>query len=533
MDTMILNPREQSQVNEAGALLRKGELVAIPTETVYGLAADALNPAAVKRIYEAKGRPADNPLIVHVLSLEEAAPLVQVIPETARKLAASFWPGPLTMILPKSLKIPAETSGGLSTVALRVPSHPVARAVIEAAGRPLAAPSANLSGRPSPTSFRHVYEDMNGRVAAIVDGGDCSVGVESTVITLATDPPRLLRPGGITVEQLREVLGRVEVDHAVLEKLEDGVKAASPGMKYKHYSPKAEIYVSELSFQEYRELLLQNPSAGALCFDGEEEGFRDRAVCYGEIYRGKTQARRLFSALHELDEKGLNPVYARAPQKHGVGLAVYNRLIRAAGFKILRPQVEIIGLTGPTGAGKSTVAQVLAGLGSAVIDCDLVTKDKKTYDAACIRQLQKAFGSDILIKNELDRKILAERAFLSPENTARLNEITLPVITGRISQIIEEHKKSGCRYIVLDAPTLFEAGAEKLCSRILVVTAERSLRMERIMKRDGISGEAAERRMAAQYSHEFYVNRSDFVIDTSDGAHITEKVQAFLSFIKL
>ena len=229
--TILLKGDRPQDLKKAGELLRAGGLVAIPTETVYGLAANALDGAAVKAIYQAKGRPSDNPLIVHICDFGQLPPLVREVPEAAKQLAQAFWPGPLTIILKKSDLVPTETSGGLDTVAVRFPAHPVAQAVIREAGVPLAAPSANLSGRPSPTTFAHVEEDLTGRVDALVDGGDCAVGVESTVITLAEGVPKVLRPGGVTVAQLREVLGRVEVDPAVLHKLEEGKRAASPGMK--------------------------------------------------------------------------------------------------------------------------------------------------------------------------------------------------------------------------------------------------------------------------------------------------------------
>ena len=207
METLLLSDRCAGDIRKAGEILRRGGLVAIPTETVYGLAANALDGEAVKRIYQAKGRPSDNPLIVHISDFSQLAPLVREVPEAAKRLAAVFWPGPLTIILPKSDLVPTTTSGGLDTVAVRCPSHPTARAVIDAAGVPLAAPSANLSGKPSPTTFRHVQEDLTGRVDALLDGGDCAVGVESTVLTLAQGTPRILRPGGITLAKLRSVLG--------------------------------------------------------------------------------------------------------------------------------------------------------------------------------------------------------------------------------------------------------------------------------------------------------------------------------------
>ncbi len=322
-------------IEKAGELLRAGEVVAIPTETVYGLAANAYDGSAVSKIFKAKGRPQDNPLIVHIAKVETLSDLVAEVPKAAKKLAAAFWPGPLTMILPKSEKIPDAVSAGLPTVAVRMPSHPVAHAVIEAAGVPLAAPSANLSGSPSPTNAKYVLDDMHDRIPLILDGGSSAVGVESTVITLATARPRVLRPGGITVEQLRALLGEVDVDDAVLHKLAEGVRAASPGMKYKHYAPRADITIVKGSFAEFRRFVeTKEKDAFVLCFAGEEKYF-PHAVTYGREDDGLSQANRLFDALRELDEQGANTVYARCPALSGVGLAVYNRLIRAAGFKIV------------------------------------------------------------------------------------------------------------------------------------------------------------------------------------------------------
>lgn len=322
-------------IKKAGELLRAGEVVAIPTETVYGLAANAYDGSAVSKIFKAKGRPQDNPLIVHIAKVETLSDLVAEVPKAAKKLAAAFWPGPLTMILPKSEKIPDAVSAGLPTVAVRMPSHPVAHAVIEAAGVPLAAPSANLSGSPSPTNAKYVLDDMHDRIPLILDGGSSAVGVESTVITLATARPRVLRPGGITVEQLRALLGEVDVDDAVLHKLAEGVRAASPGMKYKHYAPRADITIVKGSFEEFRRFVeTKEKDAFVLCFAGEEKYF-PHAVTYGREDDGLSQANRLFDALRELDEQGANTVYARCPALSGVGLAVYNRLIRAAGFKIV------------------------------------------------------------------------------------------------------------------------------------------------------------------------------------------------------
>lgn len=338
MQTQLLDANEPQAIQTAARILKDGGLVGMPTETVYGLAANALDGAAVAKIFAAKGRPMDNPLIVHISDISQLDRLVQRVPESAKKLAERFWPGPLTMIMPKSDIIPDEVSAGLSTVAIRFPSHPVAKAVIDAAGLPLAAPSANLSGHPSPTTAAHVMNDLGGKIEAVLDGGACGVGVESTVITLATNPPRLLRPGGITLEQLRGVLGTVELDSAVLNPLAQGVKAASPGMKYKHYSPKANVIILDGSFSSYKEYVNRHNKEGtaALCYNGESEELSVPAVCYGGENDCSEQARELFDALRRLDEINAKTVYARCPEPKGVGLAVYNRLIRAAGFEVIR-----------------------------------------------------------------------------------------------------------------------------------------------------------------------------------------------------
>lgn len=332
-----LTPEDTGALRELGALLRGGGLAGIPTETVYGLAANAFDGPAVAKIFRAKGRPQDNPLIVHICAFSQIYALVREVPMQAVALARAYWPGPLTMILPKSPAIPEEVSAGLGTVAVRMPSHPLARAIIRAAGVPLAAPSANLSGSPSPTTARHVLDDMDGRIEAVVDGGPCAVGVESTVVTLAAGRPRLLRPGGITLGQLRAVLGAVEVDHAVEAQLAAGEQAASPGMKYKHYAPKAHVVIVRGPFDRYAEFVNAHAGEGvaALCYEGEEAALQARAIPCGRRGDPASQARHLFDTLRALDAMGVQTAYARCPEKDGVGLAVYNRLLRAAAFEII------------------------------------------------------------------------------------------------------------------------------------------------------------------------------------------------------
>lgn len=336
MNTLLLQNNE-NDIEKAGKILSEGGLVGIPTETVYGLAADALNGKAVAEIFKAKGRPMDNPLIVHIHSVEdiEKFSLAKSFPEKAKALAEAFWPGPLTIIVPKGKNIPEEVSAGLDTVAIRLPEHPVARAIIKSANTPLAAPSANISGSPSPTTAQHVMNDMNGKIHAVLDGGHCSVGLESTVITVATDVPRLLRPGGITVEQLEAVIGEIEIDDAVLNKLQDNEKATSPGMKYKHYAPKAKVVL--LKGESFADFVNKNADENtmALCYDEDIENLTAKVYSLGGKENYEAQAQRLFDALRGIDENpNIKLVYARCPETEGVGMAVYNRLIRAAGFEV-------------------------------------------------------------------------------------------------------------------------------------------------------------------------------------------------------
>lgn len=324
----------------AGNLLKNGEVVAIPTETVYGLAANAFDKDAVAKIFAAKGRPQDNPLIVHISKLENLSDIVSEIPESAYILAEKFWPGPLTMIMKKNENIPDEVTAGLSTVAVRLPSHPHAQAIIDAAGVPLAAPSANLSGKPSPTSAQHVMRDLSGRIPMIIDGGECEVGLESTVISLVGEVPVLLRPGGVTLKQLREALGRVDVNPKILEEVADDEAVASPGMKYKHYAPAAPVIIVDGTadaFYNYIKEQSRNKKIAVLCF--EEEAFLFEAlpvttISYGRLANPSELAHGLFSALRKLDEISPDVIYAREPEcSDGIELAVVNRLSRAAAFE--------------------------------------------------------------------------------------------------------------------------------------------------------------------------------------------------------
>lgn len=335
----VLRPADEAGIDQAAQLLRRGEIFALPTETVYGIAADARQGAAVRKIFEAKGRPQDNPLIVHVAGPEMLPGLVAEIPERAQLLISAFCPGPLTIIMPRGPEVADECCAGLDTVGIRMPSHPVAREVIRRSGCAFAAPSANLSGRPSPTNAQDVLADMDGRLPLILDGGECAVGVESTVVSVVGSKPTLFRPGHITLEDLERALGEeVEVSAAILEKLPEGAVVRSPGMKYKHYAPKADITILDGSFEQFRAYVQahadQNPSC--LCFTGEASQLGVPCVEYGREGDGADQAKHLFRSLRALDEQGDGVVYARCPGRDGLSMAVYNRLVRAAAFRVVQ-----------------------------------------------------------------------------------------------------------------------------------------------------------------------------------------------------
>ncbi len=538
METLLLTTK-QEDIKTAAEILRNGGLVGMPTETVYGLAANALSSEAVSSIFVAKGRPSDNPLIVHISSVEdiEKYNLVRDFPESARLLAENFWPGPLTIIMPKSDLIPKEVTGNLDSVGIRLPSHPAARALIKEAGTPLAAPSANLSGSPSPTTAQHVMDDLYGRIGAVVDGGQSDVGLESTVITVCTNPPMVLRPGGVTLEELREVLGEVSLSDAVLEKLKEGEEAASPGMKYKHYSPKAKVYLVKGNTKAFCDFVNSQPAdtTAVLCYNEDVPFIRRKTISLGSKADSKAQAHNLFAALREADQiDGVTTVFVPCPETEGLGMALFNRLIRAAGFEIIdlknTPSYTLIGLTGPTGAGKGQVANYLREQGFATVDADKIAH-KALEDPLCIKSLVDAFSSDILNPDgTINRKKLAFYAFENEDFTKVLNSITHPVILKLAKEKFESLAKEGFKYIVFDAPTLFESGAHTLCQKIIAVTAPFETRLERIMRRDNLTKEEAISRMSAQKPSEFYREKSDFVI-TNDSDLESLKAQT-LNVIK-
>jgi L-threonylcarbamoyladenylate synthase len=342
METRVLTPSDAA-IAEAAALIRRGELVAFPTETVYGLGADALNTDAVGKIFAAKGRPADNPLIVHVADPEAVQPLCHV-DERAKALMQAFWPGPLTLLLPKKDVVPPQTNAGLASVAVRMPDHPVALALLRASGVPIAAPSANVSGRPSPTTAKHVLYDMDGRIPVILDGGACAVGLESTVLDMTADPPVIVRPGGVTREMLLTILPQVEIAANVLRPLSVGETAVSPGMMYRHYAPKGALTlvrgkpdnVRATCLRLYREATKRNEKACVLTPAEHAAWYEDCAtMTVGSLHVPETFARELFAALRAMDDRQVQVILCEAVDTAGIGLAIMNRLYRAASFRVL------------------------------------------------------------------------------------------------------------------------------------------------------------------------------------------------------
>ncbi len=345
MDTKIVKIKEGhidgALIQEAGVILKAGGLVAFPTETVYGLGGDALNPLSSKKIYAAKGRPSDNPLIVHIAEFGALAPIVREIPENVRKLAEKFWPGPLTMILYKSDLVPYETTGGLDTVAIRMPGNRIARELIRAAGGYVAAPSANRSGRPSPTLAKYVAQDLEGRVEMIIDGGDVKIGLESTIVDLTSDKPMVLRPGYVTRQDLQEVLPEIEEDSTLMRD-DSGQAPRAPGMKYRHYAPKGDLTIVKgveekvLTYINAQCEKNENKKTGVIGTDATVRRY-DADVCKSVGCREDEEAvaRELYRILREFDDEDVEVIYAEAFDDSGIGRAIMNRLLKAAGHKLV------------------------------------------------------------------------------------------------------------------------------------------------------------------------------------------------------
>ncbi|MBR3979104.1 MAG: threonylcarbamoyl-AMP synthase [Oscillospiraceae bacterium] len=344
METLVISANDKQCAETAAELLKQGQLVALPTETVYGLGADGLNPEAVAKIFDAKGRPQDNPLILHIADPKDLEKLCHHIPESAWRLVETFWPGPLTMVLPAKEIVPKCTTAGLPTVAVRCPDNEITRQIIALAGVPIAAPSANLSGKPSTTTAQHVLNDHKGNIPMIVDGGACRVGVESTIVDLTEDTPRLLRPGGITPEQLQAVLGELTVDKAVTAQIDKDAVVKAPGMKYKHYAPQCQVVIVSGSREKAAEYIRRHYTSGdrVLCFQEELPLYAGcNPLSYGKEADVATLSAGLFDALRQLDDPSVHKVYARCPVGGGIAYAVQNRLKKAAAFQIIDGEAAV------------------------------------------------------------------------------------------------------------------------------------------------------------------------------------------------
>ena len=505
METIIFHPeKDKNAIEEAAAILRRGGLLGIPTETVYGLGADGLNEDAVRRIFLAKGRPQDNPLILHVPDAGWLERCCTDIPPAAYALAERFWPGPLTMILPRRDCVPLRTTGSLDTVGVRCPDHPVTRAIIAAADTPVAAPSGNTSGRPSPTCARHMMEDMMGKIDGIVDGGDCAVGVESTIIDLTVQPPRLLRPGGLPLEELEAVLGEVAVDKAVRQRLGDGEKAKAPGMKYRHYAPRAAVTVVTGTPRRSAAYIREHLPAGAgvICFDEYAPLFAGHIVHrLGSQEDKLAQAQHVFDALRTFDDTDVTAIFAQCPDESGLGLAVGNRLKKAAGFHTVDVSPLVIGFTGPTGAGKTSALRALERLGGLVLDCDAVYHDLLRTDSTLRDAITGAFGQVFAPDGTLDRQRLGTVVFSDPAALDTLNRIIYARLPRELLRRMDE---SSAPVVGIDAINLVESGLCRLCRRTVAVLAPSEQRVRRIMARDGIPEEYARLRVQAQKDDEFY-----------------------------
>lgn len=529
---------------KAAEFLKADEIVAIPTETVYGLAANALSKTAVEKIFKAKGRPADNPLILHISKLEDIEKYAYTT-ELAKIIASRFWPGPLTIILKKRDCVPDIVTAGLDTVAIRLPDNETARKIIELAGLPLAAPSANLSGRPSPTKAEHVFDDYNTKVdengkeliAGIIDGGECSVGIESTVISLYSDTPMLLRPGFVTLEELRKYIPNIRLAKAVTNKMPKGEQVLSPGLSHRHYAPAAEtegVVGHIANAAEYINSCYDiKKNQAIMCFEGEESFFNSGfyAISYGSPKKPEDMAKNLFDILRELDKKGFEKIFIRIADLKGIGLAVYNRLIRACNFNIksFDKKPLVIGITGQSGAGKGSICKLLEKEGFYHIDTDIIAGETLKIT---LPLLEKAFNKSFSNPDGTpNKKEIAKTAFSSEDNVKILNKISHTAIMDKVEEIINAKKEEGLN-IIIDGAALFEAKAENICDKIISVLAPQEIRLKRVVLRDKISESEALLRFSRQLSEDELKAKSDFWVNNTSENDVENAKNKILDFLK-
>ena len=525
-DTKGQQKEIEDKISAAAKILREGGLVGIPTETVYGLAANGLDEKAVKRIFEAKGRPQDNPLILTIPGQQWLPRYCKDIPPLAYVLARKFWPGPLTMILKcRTDVVPSIITAGLDTVAMRCPNHPVTLAIIREAGIPVAAPSANTSGRPSCTTAQDVLEDMDGKIEGVVDGGPCTVGVESTILDLTCDPPRLLRPGGLPLEALEQLIGPIAVDKAVVSPLQEGEQPKAPGMKYRHYAPKAPVTVftgaPEASAREIARRV--GPTTGVICFDEFAHLFPQQEVhTLGPSNDKLAQAQRVFDALRTFDNSDVSEILAQCPDSRGLGLAVGNRLKKAAGFHIVESDSQriVLGLTGGTGAGKTSALNAIRELGGEIIDCDAVYHEMLDHDQELRNTINATFPGVFGPDGKLNRQKLGQEVFAKKERLDKLNAIVFRFLIPELERRMDNIPDG---LYAIDAINLIESGLDRLCDRTIAVTAPTELRVRRIMARDNITEQYARLRISAQKPDEFYRGKCD--LELNNAADTPEKFQ--------
>ena len=452
----------EEKVQMAADIICRGGLLAIPTETVYGLGANALDPDAVRRIFEAKGRPQDNPLIIHVPSAQWLPRFCEDVPPLAYTLARNFWPGPLTLILKRKPIVPDATTAGLDTVAMRCPDHPV--------------------------------------------------GVESTIVDLTVTPPRLLRPGGLPLEDLQRVLGEIEVDRAVTAPLKDGEQPKAPGMKYRHYAPKAPVTVFTGNPRRTAQAMAQQlgEGTGVICFDEFASLFQGHEThLLGPAADKEIQAQRVFDALRTFDGSGVTEILAQCPDNRGLGLAIGNRLKKAAGFHVVDVEDEniVLGITGGTGAGKTSALRAIEDLGGLTLDCDAVYYELLNADPALRSAIAGAFGAEVFEANgTLNRKALGEMVFGNADRLDQLNDIVFRFLRPELERRIAAFPGKLC---ALDAINLFESGIDKLCDCTVAVTSPVELRVRRIMERDGIDEKYARLRISAQQQDDYFREKCD------------------------